>query len=235
MKSLNQTIALQFHLLGLSEDPDLQPVLFGLFLSVYLVTILGNLLIILAVSCDPHLHTPMYFFLSSLSFTDICISSTSVPKILVNIQTQDQSITYAACLSQIACVLAFAFVENFLLAVMAFDRYVAICHPLRYPVIMNPRHCTLFVVSSLSLSTVDSLLHTLMALRLSFDTALDIPHFFCELAQILKLSCSETLVDTILIHISASLFAGVPLCGIIFLYYCIVSSVLKMPSQVEKA
>ena len=116
-----------FFLLGLSDDPELQPFLFGLFLSMYLVTVLGNLLIILAVSSDSHLHTPMYFFLSHLSFSDICFRSTTVPKMLVNIQTVSKAITYAGCITQMYFYLIFGYLDHFLLTVMAFDRFVAIC------------------------------------------------------------------------------------------------------------
>ncbi|MBZ3872034.1 Olfactory receptor 7A5 [Sciurus carolinensis] len=189
MEAGNHTAVSEFLLLGLTEDAELQPLIFILFLSMYLVTIRGNLLIILAVSSDPHLHTPMYFFLSNLSFTDFCISTTTIPKMLANIQEQDQSITYRACLSQVCSVMICGGLENGLLAVMAYDRYVAICHPLMYTVIMNPCLCVLMVLFSLSISTMHDLLHGLMVLRLSFCTAVEIPHFFCELAQVLKLPC----------------------------------------------
>ncbi|KAM4857012.1 olfactory receptor 7G2-like [Urocitellus parryii] len=235
METTNHTAVSEFLLLGLTEDPALQPLIFSLFLCMYLVTILGNLLIILAVSSDPHLHTPMYCFLCSLSFNDICLSTSTVPKMLVNLQTQDQSITYPGCLCQMFFVLVFAYLENFLLAVMAYDRYVAVCHPLRYTVIMLPHFCVLLVLVSMSISTVDALLHTLMVLRLSFCTeALEIPHFFCELAQVIKLACSDTSVDNVLIYVATCLFGGIPLSGIIFSYVHIVSSVLRMPSAEGK-
>ncbi|VFV41922.1 olfactory receptor 7g2-like [Lynx pardinus] len=233
MRLKNQTKFLvheEFLLLGLTDDPELQPFLFCLFLSMYLVTILGNLLIILAISSDSHLHTPMYFFLSNLSFTDICLSTTTIPKMLVNIQAQSQSITYRGCLTQVGFVLAFGGFENFLLAAMAYDRYVAICHPLRYTVIMNPQLCVLLILLSLFFSVVVALLHSLMVLRLSFCKDLEIPHFFCELAQVIKLACSDTLINNILIYFVASLFGGIPLSGIIFSYTQIVSSVLRVPS-----
>ncbi|XP_013216895.2 olfactory receptor 7G2 [Ictidomys tridecemlineatus] len=234
MEARNHTAVSEFLLLGLTEDPALQPLIFSLFLSMYLVTILGNLLIILAVSSDSHLHTPMYFFLANLSFTDICLSSNIIPKMLVNILTQNKSITYTACLTQVCFVLLFGGVETCLLTVMAYDRYVAICHPLRYTVIMNPRLCGLLMLFSLLISLVDALLHTLMVLRLSFCTALQMPHFFCELAQIIKLSCSDHFIDNILIYVVACLFGGVPVSGIIFSYVHIVSSVLRMPSAEGK-
>ncbi|XP_077651945.1 olfactory receptor 7G2-like [Urocitellus parryii] len=230
MEPTNHTAVSEFLLLGLTDDPALQPLIFSLFLSMYLVTILGNLLIILAVSSDHHLHTPMYFFLSNLSLTDICMGTTSIPKMLVNIQTQDQSISYTGCLSQLCFVLIFSGLENCVLAVMAYDRYVAICYPLRYMVIMNPCLCVLLVLVSLLISILHGLLHTLMVLRLSFCTDLEIPHFFCELVQVIGLSCSDTLVNSLLKYSVGIIFFGVPLSGIIFSYIQIVSSILRMPS-----
>ncbi|XP_047573133.1 olfactory receptor 7G2-like [Lutra lutra] len=234
MEPRNQTVFSEFFLLGLTDDPELQPLLFNLFLSTYLVTILGNLLVILAVISDSHLHTPMYFFLSNLSFTDICLSTSTIPKLLVNIQAQIQSISYAGCLIQVCFVLIFVGLENFLLAAMAYDRYVAICHPLRYTVIMNAQLCGLLMVLSLLISIANALLHSLMVLRLSFCKDLNIPHFFCELAQVVKLACSDTFINNILVYVLACLLGGVPLSGIIFSYTQIFSSVLRMPSDSGK-
>ncbi|MBZ3882301.1 Olfactory receptor 7G2 [Sciurus carolinensis] len=234
MNYRNHTTISEFLLLGLTDDPALQPLIFSLFLSMYLVTILGNLLIILAIYSDSHLHTPMYFFLSNLSFNDICLRTTTVPKMLVNIQSQDQSISYTCCLSQVCFVLVFTILENFLLARMAFDRYVAICHPLRYTVIMNPLLYVSPLQSSLLISTMDAFLHSLLVLRLSFCTDLEIPHFFCELAEVIELACSDTLINNILVFVAACVFASFPLSGIIFSYIHIVSSVLRMPSSEGK-
>ncbi|XP_058381995.1 olfactory receptor 7G3-like [Diceros bicornis minor] len=230
MESENQTVVAEFLLVGLSEDPELQSLIFGLFLTIYLITLLANLLIILAIGSDSHLHTPMYFFLSHLSFTDICFSTTTVLKMLVNIQKQSKSISYTGCLTQVGFVLLFAGLENFLLATMAYDRYVAICHPLRYLVIMNPCLCGLLILLSLIVSTADALLHSLMVLRLSFCTDLEIPHFFCELAQVIKLACSDTIINNILVYLVTSILGAVPLLGIIFSYIQIVSSIMKMSS-----
>ncbi|XP_035976147.1 olfactory receptor 7G1-like [Halichoerus grypus] len=230
----NKTGVSEFLLMEVTEDPELKPLLFILFLSIYLVTILGNLLIILAVSSDSHLYTPMYFFLSNLSFTDICLSTTTIPKMLVNIQAQNQSITYTGCLTQIYFVLVFASLESFLLAVMAYDRYVAICHPLRYTVIMNSRLCGMLVLLSLCINIVDALMHSLMALQLTICTDLEIPLFFCEVVQVIKLACSDALINNILIYFATSIFGGIPLCGIIFSYTQIVPSVLRMPSVGRK-
>ncbi|KAK1342603.1 hypothetical protein QTO34_015369 [Cnephaeus nilssonii] len=148
MEPGNDTLISEFLLLGFSEEPALQPLIFGIFLSMYLTTVVGNLLIILAVSSDSHLHTPMYFFLSNLSLVDICFTSTTVPKMLWNIQTQNKVITYAGCITQMYFFIFFAGLDDFLLAVMAYDRYVAICHPLHYMIIMNSRLCGLLVLMS---------------------------------------------------------------------------------------
>ncbi|XP_059122668.1 olfactory receptor 7G2-like [Peromyscus eremicus] len=234
MEKRNQTAFPGFLLLGLTDDPELQPVLVSLFFSMYLVTILGNLLIILIAGSDSHLHTPMYLFLSNLSLNDICLSTSTIPKMLVNLKENSQDITYRGCLTQMSFVLIFGGMENCLLAVMAYDRYMAICHPLRYTVIMEPWFCVLLILLALLISVVDSLMHSLMVLRLSFCTYLEIPSFFCELPQILKLACSDTLIDNILIYLSSCIFVGVPLSGIIFSYVHIVSSVLRMSSSEGK-
>ncbi|XP_014645949.1 PREDICTED: olfactory receptor 7G2-like [Ceratotherium simum simum] len=230
MEPRNHTDAPEFFLLGLADDPELQPLFFILFLSMFLVTILGNLLIILTVISDSHLHTPMYFFLSNLSFTDICLSTTTIPKMLMIIQAQNQSVTYAGCLTQSYFVLAFVCLENFLLAIMAYDRYVAICQPLRYMLTMNSCFCGLLILFSLFISIVDPLLHSLMVLRLTFCTNLEIPLFFCDVVQLIKLACSDTLINNILIYCASSIFGGIPVCGIIFSYTKILFSVLRMPS-----
>ncbi|XP_032766139.1 olfactory receptor 7G2-like [Rattus rattus] len=234
MEVKNKSVALDIFLRGLTDDTELQPLIFGFFLCMYLITISGNLLIMLAINCDRHLHTPMYFFLCHLSFNDIYLISITVPKMLVHIQTQDQRITYAGCLSQVCFVVVCTIFECFLLGVMAYDRYIAICNPLRYTVLMNPCFCIILVLISLTISIVNGLVHSLMVLHLSFCTDLEILHFFCEIAQVLKLACSDSLINNILIFVSASIFAGVPLYGIIFSYTHIVFTVLKMPSSEGK-
>ncbi|CAO2636033.1 Olfactory receptor 7G1 [Lemmus lemmus] len=239
MEPANQTCISEFFLMGLTYVPELQLLIFNGFLLMYLITIVGNLLIVLAVSIDSHLHTPMYFFLCNLSFTDICASTTTVPKLLLNIQARDQSITYVGCLSQVCFILIFCVLESCLLTVMAYDRYVAICQPLsyvaicqplRYTIIMNPFLCILLVLLSLIISTINALLHTLLVLQLFFCTENDIPNFFCELGQITKLACSDTFINIIFIYMATIVFSVIPLSGIIFSYFQIVSSILKIPS-----
>ncbi|KAG3280441.1 olfactory receptor 7D4 [Ictidomys tridecemlineatus] len=234
MEAENHTVLSQFLLLGLSDDPKLQPVLFGIFLSMYLVTVLGNLLIILAVSSDPHLHTPMYFFLSNLSLADICFISTTVPKMLVNIQAHSNDISYTECLTQVYFFLMFLGVDNFLLTAMAYDRFVAICHPLNYTVIMNPRLCVLLVLTSWLIMFWVSLIHVLLMKRLTFSTGTEIPHFFCEVAQLLKVASSDTLVNIIFLYVSAALLGMIPMIGILFSYSQIVSSLIRISSIESK-
>ncbi|XP_049644173.1 olfactory receptor 7D4-like [Suncus etruscus] len=234
MEAENQTEASQFLLLGLSEDLDMQPVLFCMFLSMYLVTVLGNLLIILASISDPHLHTPMYFFLSNLSFVDICFISTTIPKMLVNIQTQSKTISYIGCLTQVYFFMVFAGMDNCLLTVMAYDRFVAICHPLHYTVIMNPQLCGLLVLSSWLVISLVDLFHILLMARLTFCMDTEIPHFFCELAQVLKAACSDTFIDHAAMYVSVALLVMIPLSGILYSYSQIISSLVRMSSSKGK-
>ncbi|KAL2764293.1 olfactory receptor 7D2 [Daubentonia madagascariensis] len=231
MEAGNQTGVMEFILLGLSEDPELQPILFGLFLSMYVVTVLGNLLIILAVGSDSHLHTPMYFFLSNLSFIDICFSTSIIPRMLANIHTKNKAISYMDCLTQVYFTMFFPILDTLLLTVMAYDRFVAICHPLHYMVIMNPRLCGLMVFVTWFIGVMTSLLHISLMTRLTFCKDLDIPHFFCELTQILKLACSDTFLHSVLIYFMTGVLGVFPLLGILFSYSQIASSIRKMSSS----
>ncbi|XP_043441742.1 olfactory receptor 7A17-like [Prionailurus bengalensis] len=234
MEPGNDSQVSEFFLLGLSEEPELQLLTFGLFLSMYLITVFGNLLILLAVSSDSHLHTPMYFFLANLSFVDICFTSTTVPKMLWNIQTQSKVITYAGCITQMYFFLLFAGLDNFLLSVMAYDRFVAICQPLHYMLIMKPTYCGLLVLVSWMMSTLNSLLQTLMMLCLSFCTEVEISHFFCEINQVVLLACSDPFLNDMLMYFAAGLLGGASLAGILYSYSKIVSSIRGISSAQGK-
>ncbi|XP_011382345.1 olfactory receptor 7D4-like [Pteropus vampyrus] len=234
MEARNRTEVSEFLLLGLSDGPGLQLLLCGVFLSMYLVTILGNLLIILAISSDSHLHTPMYFFLSNLSFVDICFISTTIPKMLVNIQAESKNISYIGCLVQACFFTIFLGMDDFLLTVMAYDRYVAICQPLHYAFIMNPRFCGFLVLMSWFIILWVALLHILLIMRLTFCMGTEIPHFFCELAQIIKVACSDTLANKIFLYVATVLLGVFPLTGILFSYYRIISSLVRMASAKGK-
>ncbi|XP_073093828.1 olfactory receptor-like protein OLF4 [Manis javanica] len=229
----NDTKISEFLILGFSEEPQWQPLLFGLFLSMYLITVFGNLLLILAVSSDSHLHTPMYFFLSNLSFVDICFTSTTIPKMLLSIQTQSSVITYEGCISQMYFFILFAGLDIFLLTMMAYDRYVAICHPLHYMIIINPQLCGILVLVSWITNILYSLIHSLMIVRLSFNRV-EIPHFFCELNQMVQLSCSDTFLNNLLIYFGTGLLGGGTLAGIFYSYFKIVSSICGMSSAQGK-
>ncbi|XP_026343884.1 olfactory receptor-like protein OLF4 [Ursus arctos] len=234
MQPSNDTRISEFLLLGFSEEPELQPLIFGLFLSMYLVTVFGNLLIILVVASDSHLHTPMYFFLANLSFVDICFTSTTIPKMLWNIQTQSKVITYAGCITQMYFFIIFSVLDIYLLSVMAYDRFVAICHPLHYTVIMNPRPCGLLLLVSWIMSVLHSFLQTSMVLRLSFCTEVEIPHFFCELNQMIQLACSDTFINNMVMYFAAMLLGLAPLAGVLYSYSKIVSSILRISSAEGK-
>ncbi|XP_040846027.1 olfactory receptor 7A10-like [Ochotona curzoniae] len=234
MKLDNQTELSEFFLLGFSEDPALQPITFGLFLSMYVICVIGNLLIILAILSDPHLHTPMYFFLANLSLVDVCFTSTTIPKMLVNIQMQSQAISYAGCITQMFFFIIFAELDDFLLVVMAYDRFVAICHPLHYSVIMNPRLCVQLVLLCWTISVLLALLHSLMVLRLSFCTHVEIPQFFCELNQMVHRACSDTFLNELILYFAVVLFGGGPLAGILYSYSKIASSIRAISSAQGK-
>ncbi|XP_048196636.1 olfactory receptor 7A10-like [Perognathus longimembris pacificus] len=197
---------------------------------MYLITVLGNLLIILASISDPHLHTPMYFFLTNLSFVDVCFTSTTVPKMMLNIHTHSQAISYAGCIAQIYFFAFFVTLDNFLLGAMAYDRFVAICHPLHYTVIMSPRLCGLMVLVPWIISALDSLLQSLMVLQLKFCEALQIPHFFCEPNQLVHLACSDPSLNNIVLNVGAGLLGGVPLAGILCSYSKIMATICKISS-----
>ncbi|XP_031205468.1 olfactory receptor 7C2-like [Mastomys coucha] len=230
MERENQTGDRNFLLLGFTEDSDLQSFFFGLLLSMYLITVTGNLLIIVAIISDPHLHMPMYFFLCNLSIADIGFTSTTIPKALQNIHTQSKFISFTGCITQIFFFIMFGCLDNLLLTMMAYDRFMAICHPLHYVVIMNSCFCVMLALGSWIVSVMSSLPETLTVLRLSFCTNMEIPHFFCDLPEVLKLACSDTLVNNIVIYSITIVIAGFPFSGILLSYSRIFSSILRIPS-----
>ncbi|XP_007094431.1 olfactory receptor 1L8-like [Panthera tigris] len=234
MERVNQTSSVsEFILLGLSSQPEDQKPLFILFLTMYLVTITGNLLIILAIHSDPQLQTPMYFFLSFLSFTDICFTTTIVPRMLLSFLSE-KTISYAGCLTQMYFIYVLANTDSFLLVVMAFDRYVAICDPFHYVTTMNHHRCVLLVAFSCSFPHFHSLLHTLLLNRLTFCDNNVIHHFFCDINPLLKLSCSSTFLNEIVIMSEGSVVLVTPFVCITFSYIRILITVLKIPSAAGK-
>uniref|UniRef100_A0A8D0VVW1 G-protein coupled receptors family 1 profile domain-containing protein n=1 Tax=Sus scrofa TaxID=9823 RepID=A0A8D0VVW1_PIG len=230
MRRENQSHISEFLLLGLPIQTEQQGIFFALFLCMYLTTVLGNLLIILLIRLDPRLHTPMYFFLSHLAFSDVCFSSVTVPKMLTNMQTQDQSISYAGCIAQMYFFIFFTVLDDFLLTSMAYDRYVAICHPLHYTTIMREGLCTLLVTVSWILSSANALCHTLFLTQLSFCADNTIPHFFCDFGALLSLSCSDTSLNELLLFTVGLAVITLPLTCILVSYGHIGATILKVPS-----
>uniref|UniRef100_A0A8C6HW16 Olfactory receptor n=1 Tax=Mus spicilegus TaxID=10103 RepID=A0A8C6HW16_MUSSI len=231
MAGKNQTLILEFLLLGLPISSEYHLLFYALLLAMYLTTLLGNLLIILLVRLDSHLHTPMYLFLSNLSFSDLCFSSVTMPKLLQNMQSQVPTISYAGCLTQLYFFMVFGDMESFLLVVMAYDRYVAICFPLHYTSIMSTKFCASLVLLLWMLTISHALLHTLLMARLSFCEKNVILHFFCDISALLKLSCSDIYVNELMIFIMGGIISIIPFLLIVMSYVRIFFSILKVPSS----
>ncbi|XP_049630457.1 olfactory receptor 1J4-like [Suncus etruscus] len=230
MKEENETSVSEFLLLGLPIQPEHLALNFTLFLIMYLTTVLGNLLIIPLIRMDSRLHTPMYFFLSVLAFNDVSLSSVTVPKMLVDMQSNHKSIPYSGCISQVYFLIFFACTDNFLLAVMAYDRYVAICQPLHYNTIMKQERCVSLVAWSWFFSFLHALLHTLLLVQVSFCGDITIHHFFCELTAVLEISCSDTSFNKLVIFIEGGMLFYIPFFSIVGSYICIWATVLRNPS-----
>ncbi|XP_055256184.1 olfactory receptor 1J2-like [Moschus berezovskii] len=226
----NQSSLSEFVLLGLPIRPEQQGAFFTLFLGMYLTTVLGNLLIVLLIRLDPRLHTPMYFFLSHLALTDISFSSVTVPNMLMNMQTQDQSIPYGGCIAQMYFFIIFTDLDSFLITSMAYDRYVAICRPLHYTTIMRQDLCAFLVARSWILSGASSLSHTLLLTQLSFCADNTIPHFFCDLGALLKLSCSDIFLNELVMFTVGVVVITLPFACILLSYGFIGATVLRVPS-----
>ncbi|XP_055983980.1 olfactory receptor 1P1-like [Sorex fumeus] len=226
----NQSGSFELLLWGLSEQPEQQRVLFLVFLWMYLVTVTGNLLIVLAIFTDKRLHTPMYFFLASLSCADILFTSTTVPKALLNIQTQTRSISYAGCMVQLYFFLTFGDMDSFLLATMAYDRYVAICHPLHYTMIMSPRRCTLLITACWTLTNLVAMTHTFLIFRLTFCSKKVILDFYCDLGPLMKVACSDTQVNELVMLFLGGTVILIPFTLILVSYIRIVAAILRVPS-----
>ncbi|XP_074079882.1 olfactory receptor 1f45-like [Macrotis lagotis] len=226
----NQTIVSEFLLLGLFDQPQQQQILFWLFLCVYFITVIGNLLIMLAIGLDARLHSPMYFFLANLSFADICLSSVTLPKTLVNHIIRSKSISYVECMIQIYFVITFVNMDGFLLMVMAYDRYMAICRPLHYTTVMRPGLCILLVAISWVITNLHALLHTLLMAQLSFCADNTIPHFFCDPYAVRKLSCSDTYISDLMVFTVGGAVFITPFTCIAISYVFIFSNVMKLPS-----
>ncbi|XP_070592212.1 olfactory receptor 1L4-like [Erythrolamprus reginae] len=231
----NQTNFVGFILLGFSSSPQFQGLLFPVFLCMYLLCLVGNLVIILLIFSNASLlQAPMYFFLCHLSLADLGLSSTIAPQMLQNLLSRTNSISFSGCLTQVYFFVNFCAADNFLLASMAYDRYVAICRPLHYATIMSHKFCIQLAAISWLLACAHSLLYILSMCNFKFCASREIPHFFCDLHPLLKLSCSDTSsVEMMLVSEGTAILLG-PLLLIIFSYLFIVFKVLKIPSGLRK-
>ncbi|XP_077019210.1 olfactory receptor 1D2 [Tamandua tetradactyla] len=234
MDGVNQTGASEFQLLGLSEDPKQQQILFWTFLSMYLVTVVGNVLIILAIGSDSRLHTPMYFFLANLSFTDLFFVTNTIPKMLVNLQAENKAISYAGCLTQLYFLVSLVALDNLILAVMAYDRYVAICRPLHYTTAMSPGPCVSLLALCWFFSVLYGLIHTLLMTKLTFCGSRKIHYIFCEMYVLLRLACSNTQINHLVLIATGCFIFLIPFGFMLGSYVCIVSAILRIPSASKK-
>ncbi|XP_037377255.1 olfactory receptor 8H3-like [Talpa occidentalis] len=234
MHRWNNTNVADFILLGFTDAEDIQVVLFMLFLLIYLVTVLGNAGMIMIICLDAQLHTPMYFFLSHLSFIDLSYSSVITPKTLDNLLTSNKKISYVNCFTQMYIFVFLVAVECFLLSSMAYDRYVAICNPLHYPVVMSTRRCWSLVFGSYLVGFTDSLVNELCMRRLRFCNSNVIHHFFCDTSPIIALSCTETHNTELMIFIFAGTSLVASLITISVSYVSILSTILKINSTSGK-
>ncbi|XP_038599108.1 olfactory receptor 6C74-like [Tachyglossus aculeatus] len=224
----------EFILLGLTDNTHLQVVIL-LYLSVtYAMSVTGNLSIVTLTLLDSRLHTPMYFFLRSFSLLEICFTSSCIPRFLVTIATRDRTISYNCCITQLFFFILLGATEFFLLAAMSYDRYVAICRPLRYMTIMSQRVCTLLVLCSLLAGFVVIFPPVILGLQLDFCGSVEIDHFFCDVSPILLLSCSDTWLLELLALVLAMGTVLITLALVVTSYTAIVRAILRLPSAQQR-
>ncbi|XP_025964359.2 olfactory receptor 6B1-like [Dromaius novaehollandiae] len=230
----NCTLPVEFHLLGMGNIPTLQTPLFLLSLIIYLVTVVGNILIIVVVMADQHLHTCMYFFLGNLSSLEICYSSTILPRLLASFLTGDRTISAHGCIVQFYFFAALACTECYLLAAMSYDRYLAICQPLLYASLMAWKLCLQMAAGSWLMGFLICTVVTSFLLQLKFCSPKAIDHFFCDFTTLLDLACSDTRVVTIVSFILCVLDIVFPFLFTLASYVCIIAAILRIPSSVGR-
>ncbi|XP_036032304.1 olfactory receptor 2B6-like [Onychomys torridus] len=220
-----------FVLVGFSEWPRLEMALLVVVSFFYIVTLFGNSAIIILSRLDPKLHTPMYFFLANLSFLDLCYTTSTVPQMLINIQSHKRSISYVGCIAQLFIFLSLGSTECVLLSIMAFDRYVAICQPLRYTVIMHSQLCQQLAAVSWITGFSNSLVQTVLTSLLPRCGQYQIENFFCEVPAMLRLSCIDTWVNEVEMYAAVVVIKVIPLGLILFSYINIVRAVIRIQSS----
>lgn len=230
MERANDSTFSGFILLGFSNRPQLETALSVLILIIYFLSFLGNGTIILLSLVDSHLHTPMYFFLSNLSFMDLCLTTCTVPQTVANFKGKDKSITYGGCVTQLFVALGLGGVECVLLSVMAYDRYAAVCRPLHYMLIMHPQLCSQLVATAWLTGFGSSIVQTALTMTLPLCGKNQVDHFLCEVPAMLKLACTNTSINEAELFAVSVLFLVVPLSLILVSYGHITHAVLKIKS-----
>nr|XP_025044999.1 olfactory receptor 5G3-like [Pelodiscus sinensis] len=227
----NQTIITEFILLGFGDGPELQPLLFLLFLLIYVATMGGNLLIIELVVADLHLHTPMYFLLGNLSFLEICYTSAILPRLLASLLTGDRAVSVKGCIVQSYLFGIISAAECLLLTAMFYDRYVAICHPLRYSALMTSRVCGQLVVWSWIIAFLLCTIVYTFFFHLQFCDSKEIDHFFCDILPMIKVACVDTQTVQLVTFIISAIGTLVPFLLTLTSYICIITTILRIPSR----
>ncbi|NXB39684.1 OR5G3 protein, partial [Eulacestoma nigropectus] len=234
MPGSNCTRATEFSLVGFTEDPATQVAQFLLFLFTYLVTIVGNLGMIALIRVSPLLHSPMYYFLGNLAFVNLCTSTIIIPRMLAGVLLGEKGITYAGCMAQVFILGLFLITECFLLATMAYDRYVAVCHPLLYPLVMSPEHCSRLVTGSYLLGLTNGVGQTIGMFSLFFCSSSTIDLFFCDISLLISLSTSNTTLSLIILRTASSLLGVPSILVVLVSYVAIISTVLSISSAEGK-
>ncbi|XP_004596611.2 olfactory receptor 5AC1-like isoform X1 [Ochotona princeps] len=231
MAEENKTLVNEFILTELTDRPELQKPLFLVFLEVYLVTMVGNLGLMALICKDPHLHTPMYSFLGCLAFADACTSSSVTPTMLINFLSENHEISFSGCIAQFYVFGCCATTECFLLVVMAYDRYVAICNPLLYSVVMSNRLCAWLISGSFVIGFIHSAIHVGLLVRLSFCRSNIVQYFYCEILQLFKISCSDPTINILLVVVFSAFIQVSTFMMILISYSCVLSAILKKKSE----
>ncbi|XP_055990281.1 olfactory receptor 5M11-like [Sorex fumeus] len=230
MTITNHSTVTEFILLGFTDRRELQPLLFVLFLVVYLVTLIANLGIIVLIRLDSRLHTPMYFFLTSLAFADACYTTNATPQMLINFLSERKTITFYGCFTQCCIFIALLLIDCYLLAAMAYDRYVAICKPLHYSVKMSRGVCICLATLPFVYGFSDGLFQTILTFRLDFCRSNVINHFYCADPPLIKLSCSDTYLKEHAMFVSSGFNLCCSLTIILVSYVFIIAAILRMKS-----
>ncbi|XP_072477638.1 olfactory receptor 5AC1-like [Notamacropus eugenii] len=231
MMEENETLVMEFVLLGFTNHPEIQALLFMVFLCIYIITIVGNIGLITLIWMNSHLHTPMYFFLGNLALADACISTTVSPKMLANFITHNKMISLSECMVQFGVFAFSVTTECLILAAMAYDRYVAICKPLLYPVVMTNRLCSQLSIFSYVVGFLHSTLHVGLLFRLRFCHSNNINHFYCDIMPLYKISCTDPSINILMVFIFAGSIQVFTVLSILISYTCILFAILKKKSQ----